>query len=94
MLSEKSIRKIINEEINHNISFRIAQAAEKGIMNALKSFGVDTSNQSEIQKDFHFLRKLRKRSEESGYNIMKTLTSIGIGAALIALWEGIKSNIK
>jgi hypothetical protein len=94
MLSEKRIRKIIKDEINRNISFKIEQAAEKGVLNALKSFGVNVENHQEIQKDFHFLSRLRKRSEESSYNLMKTLISVGVFAALIALWEGIKNNLK
>jgi len=94
MLSEKRIRKIIKEEISRNSSSKIDSTDEKSVLNALKSFGADVDNQQEVQKDFHFLRKLRKRAEESGHNAMKTLISVGIGAAIVAIWDGIKSSLK
>lgn len=56
--------------------------------------GVNSKNPSEMQKDFYFLRSWRKRSERAGYNATKTMTTVGIGAVLIALWEGIKNNLR
>jgi len=94
MITEKRIRKIIKEEISRNNMDKTVSGDEKGVLNALKSFGADVDNQQEVQKDFHFLRKLRKRAEESGHNVMKTLISVGIGAAIVALWEGIKGSLK
>ena len=79
---------------NNDVTNSLSKAARKGTINALKSLGADAENQQEMQKDFHFLRNLRKRSEERGYSAMRTIFSIGIGAAIMTLWEGIKSSLK
>lgn len=69
---------------------KLTKAIEQGIINALKAFGADMDNQQEVQKDFHFLRYMRKRSETTGYIILKVIISIIIGASAVAFWEGIK----
>jgi len=47
-------------------------------------------NQQEVQKDFHYLRKLRQRAEDSGFLAMRAIISIIIGAMAVLLWEGVK----
>lgn len=89
-LSEKNIRATIRDEVRISIEAHLEKAIEKGIINALKSFGADADNQPEVQRDFHFLRKLRKRSEDSSHMLMRAVISVSIGAATVILWEGIK----
>jgi hypothetical protein len=88
--TEKLIREVIMEEISLTIETHLEKAIEKGVINALKSFGADADNQHEVQKDFHYLRKMRKRSEVSGYMLMKALISVTIAASVVAIWEGVK----
>lgn len=88
--TEKRIREAIRKEVNLAITSNLEKAIEKGIINALKCFGADADNQHEVQRDFHHLRKLRKRSEESHYLLMRALISVSIGATAVAVWEGIK----
>ena len=88
--SEKIIREVIREEVALSLEAHLERAIEKGVINALKSFGADADNQQEVQRDFHFLRKLRKKSEESSHTLMHTIISISIGAAAVGFWEGIK----
>lgn len=92
--SEKRIRDAIREEINLSIEAHLEKAIEKGVVNALKSFGADMDNQQEVQKDFHFLRKLRKRSEETHYNLTKAIISVAICAVAVLLWEGTKFALR
>jgi hypothetical protein len=70
---------------------KLTKAIEQGIINALKAFGADMDNQGEVQKDFHFLRYMRKRSEATGHIILKVVISIIIGSSAVAIWEGIKA---
>ena len=51
-----------HNQIESSFENRLVKAIEKAITNSLKSFGADPENQQEMQKDFHFLRHLRKRS--------------------------------
>ena len=77
-------------ELTDDFENKLTKAIEKGIINALKAFGADMDNQQEVQKDFHFLRYLRKRSETSSHLIMKPIISISIASGAVALWEGVK----
>lgn len=70
---------------------KLTKAIERGIINALKAFGADMDNQQEVQKDFHFLRYIRKRSETTSHIILKVIISIIIGTSAVAIWEGIKA---
>ena len=87
--TEKLIREAIREEISFTIETHLEKAIEKGVINALKSFGADMDNRQEVQKD-HYLRSLSKRSEASGHMLMKALISVTIAASAVALWEGVK----
>ncbi len=69
---------------------KLTKAIEQGIINALKAFGADMDNQQEVQKDFHFLRHIRKRSEATSHIVLKVIISLIIGASAVAIWEGIK----
>ena len=93
-LSEKRIRSVIKEEINSSIEQHLEKAIEKGVINALNSFGVDSKNMQEVQKDFHYLRKMRTRSEQTGNSLIKAIISIGIASGAVALWQGVKSTLK
>ena len=79
-----------SSELDSSFEARMTKAIEKGVINALKAFGADMDNQQEVQKDFHFLRKLRRRSEDSSYNILKAIISISIAATAVVIWEGAK----
>lgn len=88
--TEKLIREAIREEISLTIETHLEKAIEKGVINALKSFGADADNLYEVQKDFHYLRTLRKHSEESGHSLIRATISVTIAASAVALWEGVK----
>ncbi|WP_341755605.1 hypothetical protein [Candidatus Tisiphia endosymbiont of Ptychoptera albimana] len=88
--TEKRICKALRREILLSIEVHLEKAIEKGVISALKSFGADVDNQQEVQCDFHFLRKLRKRSEESSHMLIRAVISVTIGTAAVTLWEGVK----
>ncbi len=89
-IREKRIRAILQEEVSKGLESHLEKAIEKGVIRALKAFGADVENQQEVQKDFHYLRTLRKRGEESRKNVNKALISIVIGGGAVAVWEGVK----
>lgn len=91
MLSEKRIRKIIREEINLIMATALEKAMETGVINALQSLGITAQDRHECQKDFHHLRKHRRTTEEAKGNILRTLISVGIGAAVVGGFEAFKS---
>ena len=93
-IREKRIRAIFQEEVSKGLECHLEKAIEKGVINALKAFGADVENQQEVQKDFHYLRLLRKRAEESRKNINKALVSIVIGGGAVVAWEGVKILLK
>ena len=88
--TEKLIREAIREEISLTIETHLEKAIEKGVINALKSFGADMDNKHEVQKDFHYLCSLRKRSEASGHMLLRAIISVTIAASAVAFWEGVK----
>lgn len=89
-LSEKRFREAVREEVSISLKNHLEKAIEHGVINALKCFGVTADNQHEVQRDFHYLCKLRKRSEESGHMLIRAIISVSIGATAVAVWEGIK----
>lgn len=93
-IPEKTLRATIRDEVSRSIEAHLEKAIENGVINALKSFGADMDNKHEVQKDFHYLRHLRKHSEESGRSLIRAIISVIIAASAVALWEGIRIIIR
>lgn len=94
MLSENRIRKVIQEEIKLTMATNLEPIVEKALVNAFKLLGITTETPHEVQRDFHYLRKQRKTTEETKGNIIRTLISVGIGASVVGGFEAIKSVIQ
>ena len=93
-IPEEKVRKIIREEVSLTFESNLERAIERGVVNALKAFGVTADLQHEVQKDFLFLRKQRKTAEEARRNFIRTLIAVGIGSSVVVLLEGIKIILK
>jgi len=87
---EKRLCEVIRNEVALALEVHLEKAIEKGVTNALKSFGADADNRYEVQKDFHYLRHLRKHAETSSQMLTRAIISVTIAASAVAFWEGIK----
>lgn len=82
---ERRVATLSHEEVE--------QAVEQGVVNALIRLGLDASKPIDLQRDFQFLRDLRKSTESVKGKALVTIVGILIAGGLAALWLGLKALI-
>lgn len=65
----------------------IEEAVEHGVIRAFERLGVDVKDFTEVQADFGFLRRQRKRSETAISKIMTAAVGLTVAGMLYSVWE-------
>lgn len=63
------------------------------VCEALTQLGIENRSPMDMQRDFQFLRKMRKGAEATGRAAVIALVTTVVGAALGALWLGVKTGL-
>ena len=77
----------------HLSSEELEQAVEQGVVNALIRLGLDASKPMDLQRDFQFLRDLRKSTESVKGKAIVTIVGILVAGGVAVVWLGIKAMV-
>jgi len=70
---------------------QLEKAVEQGVFNALIHLGLDAKKPIDIQRDFQFLRDLRKSTESVKGKALVTIVGILIAGGVAVIWLGFKT---
>lgn len=74
---------------------RIAsEASKEAVSETLSALGFTPDNPNEIQKDLHYLRKVRIGSEFVSMRVKASAIAILVPTILYMLWQAIKEQMK
>ena len=90
MTKDLSLRKVAEEVAKETAK----EAAKEAVKETFKYLGLDISNPSALQKDFHYLRDVRTGSDETKRLLRKSAISTFIIALITILLLGIKQYAK
>lgn len=82
IVDEKEIQRIIE------------RATDNAVKNVLKNLGLDTSDQTKVQRDFIYLRDWRECVESIRAKGMLTVVTVAITGVLAVLLIGMKEWLK
>ena len=82
-----------NDHSEHCLTVEQEEMIESAVHKTLSNLGFDPYDAKEAQKDFIYLRDLRKGSEELRKAVKKAIIGVTIPSFLYLLWEALKHAV-
>jgi hypothetical protein len=101
VMSKDDLSALLREAVSQTPPSKVASLSndeleslvERGVKNAFTKIGIDCKNPLEMQKDFAFIRRVRKSADQIRSQGMITAVGILVTAVITVIWLGIKAAI-
>lgn len=93
-MRDEELKELIQDAVSESLRRdEIRGLVHDGVVEALKTMGVDAQNPIDVQKDMQFVRELRLTSEKVKHRTIFTLLGILLTGIAAATWIGLKDLI-
>lgn len=91
---KEQIDKSVTDAVKTAIRDSVKDAANLAVAETLMSFGLDPKNREQIQRNMLFLNDWRVMSGDMRKHVIFATLTVVIGAVLLAVWAGVRINVK
>lgn len=91
---KEQIDKSVTAAVKDAVRDSVKDAANLAVAETLMSFGLDPKNREQIHRNMIFLNDWRVMSGDMRKHIVFATLTVLIGAVLLAVWAGVRINVK